>query len=144
MNLSTWLQSLVLLMLVVLVAGCGPARRPTVKTAKVSGTIKMDGQPLADAQVNFLAAEYAGVANTDATGHYELEAQPGANKVYVVKYEGVGPNFDETMIGSSDAPGASGPKQLVPKKYSEPASTELEFTVPDAGSTDANFELTSR
>ncbi|MBI2480803.1 MAG: hypothetical protein HYV60_19900 [Planctomycetia bacterium] len=114
-----------------------------MKTAKIAGTVQLDGKPLADAQVNFLAAEYAGVATTDASGHYELEAQPGENTIYIKKFEGVGPDFDETMIVESDMPGG-GPKQLIPSKYSEPSKTELRFTVPESGSEAANFELSSR
>lgn len=124
-----------------LIVGCGPSGRPEVETAPVSGTIQLDGQPLADAQVNFLTDEYAGVATTDANGNYELKAQPGENTVYVVKYESSDPDFDETMMGGADQPGG-GPKQLLPKKFSDPEESELRFTVPDAGSADANFDLT--
>jgi hypothetical protein len=138
------IRPLVFLIFAALMVGCGPKRRPTVETTKVSGTIQMDGKPLDGAQVNFLGADFAGVATTDASGHYELDAQPGENKIYVTKMTGLPPGWDETMLpGASDAPGATGPKQLVPKKYSDPFDTELKFTVPEDGSTDANFDLTS-
>lgn len=124
-----------------LIMGCGPGSRPEIETAPVSGTVQLDGQPLGDAQVNFLTDDYAGVATTDASGKYELEAQPGENIVYVVKYDSADPDFDETMAGGADQPGA-GPKQLLPEKFSDPEASELRFTVPDAGSNDANFDLT--
>lgn len=126
---------------VVAVVGCGPSR-PTVKTAPVSGTVIVDGKPVEGAQVNFLATDYAGVAKTDASGKYQLEAQPGENSIYIVKYNTDDPNFDETMMAGSDAGG--GPKQLLPPKYSDSSQTELRFTVPDEGSTEANFDLRSR
>jgi len=137
---------LVLLALVPIAIGCGGGRRPQVEVVKVSGIVKLDDQPLADAEVNFLGQQYAGVAKTGSDGRYELEAQPGENTVYVRKFEGVGASFDATMIDSrSDSPGgAGGPKQVVPKKYSDPGASELRFTVPEDGSNEANFDLTSR
>jgi len=137
---------LVLLAIVTLAVGCGRGRRTKVEVVKVSGVVKLDGQTLADAEVNFLGQEYAGVAKSGPDGRYELEAQPGENTVYIRKFEGVGPDFDATMMDSrSDQPGGpGGPKQVVPKKYSDPGASELRFTVPDDGSNEANFDLTSR
>ncbi len=140
MNPKLVVSALVVCFVMSLASGCGPAKRPTVKTAKISGTVKLKGQALAGATVNFLAADYAGVATTDAAGHYELDAQPGENTIYITKYEGVGPDFDETMTVESDMPGG-GPKQLVPKEYSEASSSTLRFTVPDEGSEAADFDL---
>ncbi len=124
-----------------LLVGCGPSGRPKIETAPVSGSVQVDGKPLANAKVNFLTKEYAGIAETDASGNFQMEAQPGENTVYIVKY--TDPNFDETMIGGSDTPG-SAPKQLLPEKFSDAAKSELKFTVPDSGSTDANFDLKTR
>lgn len=131
----------VFLSAVIVMVGCGPSR-PVVKTAPVSGTVLVDGKPVEGAQVNFLATDYAGVAKTDAAGKYQLEAQPGENSIYIVKFNTDDPNFDETMVVGSDAGG--GPKQLLPPKYSDSSQTELRFTVPDEGSTEANFDLSSR
>jgi len=130
-------------LLVSLVSGCGPKGRPTVPTAVVSGVVKLDGQPLSGAQVNFLNSDYAGVADTDSSGRFELTAQPGSNKVYIVKYEGVSGTFDATMVGGGDMAG-SGPKQLLPPRFSDAEKTELTFTVSEAGNSDANFEVTSK
>jgi len=124
--------------------GCAPQGRTKVKTAKVSGTVTLDGNALVGAQVNFNGQEFAGIATTDSAGHYEMEAQPGENKVFIVKYEGMDdPDFDPTEVGAGDAGGGGGPKQLVPEKYSDEAKSELKFTVPDDGADDANFDLTS-
>ncbi len=68
---------LVLLTVVPLAAGCGGGRKATVEVVKVSGIVKLDGQPLADAEVNFLGQQYAGVAKTGPEGRYELEAAGG-------------------------------------------------------------------
>lgn len=137
--LAAWMLSIVALMIVL---GCGGGRSK-VKTVKVSGTITLDGAPLTGAEVNFLGEEYAGIATTDSNGHYELEAQPGPNTVYLSKYEGMDdPDFDPTEIGPSDS-GGGGPKQLIPRKYSSDSESELKFTVPDRGSDSADFQLTS-
>jgi hypothetical protein len=137
------IQMLIFVVYASAIIGCGPSRRPTIPTVSVSGTVKVDGQPLDGADVNFLGPEYAGVATTDASGQYSLEAQTGENTVYIVKYVGVDPDFDETMVDTSDMPGV-GPKQLLPKKYSDADETELRFNVPEEGATDANFDVTSR
>jgi hypothetical protein len=121
--------------------GCSPADRPQVKTTPVSGTVLVDGQPFANAQVNFLNSDYAGIGTTDEAGKYQMEAQPGENKVYIVKFDD--PNYDETMVGGSDTAG-SAPKQVLPPKYSSSENSELRFSVPDDGSTEANFDLSSR
>lgn len=94
--------------------------------------------------MNFSAAEYAGIATADASGKFELEAQPGENTVYIRKYEGISGSFDETMLSEGDAAGGGGPKQLVPPKYSDPAKTELKFSVPEDGTDSASFDLTSK
>jgi hypothetical protein len=136
--LAAWIVSIVAVMMVL---GCGGGRSK-VKTVKVSGTITLDGAPLTGAEVNFLGEEYAGIATTDSNGHYELQAQPGPNTVYLSKYEGMDdPDFDPTEIGPSDSGG--GPRQLIPPKYSSESESELEFTVPDKGSDSADFQLSS-
>jgi hypothetical protein len=124
----------------VAIAGCDSGS--AVKTVEVSGAVKMDSQPLAGAEVNFVAGQYAGIATTGADGQFKLNAQPGENKVYIQKYpEG----YDPTMTTGSDTPGASsGPKQLVPEKYSDPLKSELKFTVPDGGANNADFQITSK
>jgi hypothetical protein len=130
------------------ILGCGRTGRQKVETVEVSGTVRLDGQPLEGAKINFLGKEYAGLATTDASGHYALEAQPGENTVYLEKFTGGSPEYDETMVGSvPDVPGgrsaAGAPKQVIPKKYSDPLESELKFTVPEGGSSDANFDLTN-
>ena len=137
--LAAWIVSIVA---VTMVLGCGDGGS-SVKTVKVSGTITLDGAPLTSAEVNFLGEEYAGIATTDSNGHYELKAQPGENVVYVSKYEGMDdPSFDLTEVGPSDT-GGSGPKQLIPPRYSSDSESELKFTVPDKGSDSADFQLSS-
>ena len=131
---------------VALVAGCGGAGKDTgPETVSVSGKVQLDGTPSEGAEVNFLTENYAGIAYTKADGTYQLEAEPGENKVYIRKFEGIGPDADPTMLPAAGDPeaAAGGPRQLVPAKYSDPEKTELKFTVPEKGADNADFELTS-
>lgn len=127
--------------ILVLVAGCTKSGRPQVKTVTVSGTVQLDGKPLEGAEVNFLTNDYAGIATTGPDGKYEMTAQAGENKVYIVKYDG---EYDPTMTqpDTPGAAGAAGPKQLIPPKFSDPGKSELKFTVPDKGADNADFQLT--
>jgi hypothetical protein len=130
--------------LVLMVVGCGGGSK--VKVAKVSGVIRLDDQPISGAEVNFLGPEFAGIATTGPDGRYELEAQVGENKVYLSKLEGGPPGIDRRFLASSmeGSGGAGKIKQVFPTKYSDSSASELRFTVPESGSSDANFDLKSR
>ena len=63
----------VTILLPAFVAGCNPEKLPKLGT--VSGTVTMDGQPVANATVTFDGAkegESASLGRTDASGKYEL------------------------------------------------------------------------
>jgi len=89
---------LLLALLVVLSTGCGPKGPPTFDVAPVKGTVTMQGQPLADADVTFYfdgtpPQGYIGsTAKTDSAGKYELitnaqkGAPPGSYKVTVSRF----------------------------------------------------------
>lgn len=126
-------------------SGCGSGRQG-VPTVPVRGTITLDGEPLSDAEVNFLGEKYAGVAMTDSNGKYELRAQPGENVVYVVKLDVDmnDPEFDASMLGTQPDQGGGGPADLLPERYSDPEQSELRYEVPESDVEDANFELTNR
>jgi len=96
---------------------------------------------LAGAEVNFVAEKYAGVATTGSDGTYKLRAQPGENKVFIRKMpEG----YDPTDLGGDTPEARAALGQLVPEKYSDPQKSELKFTVPDAGASNADFQITSK
>lgn len=130
--------------------GCGGGDGP--KTVDVSGVVKMDGQPLADAEVNFLSEKHAGYGKTDASGKFTLTngAAPGMNKITISKI--VDPKLNPE--GGLDAemlrmegqmqglPTAKGEK--VPYQYSVAAQSTLTFNVPAGGTSEANFDLKSK
>jgi hypothetical protein len=111
----------------------------------------MDGKPLADARVGFqpeltgTSANQAGsdaFGVTNADGKYSLElvlggtgASVGKNRVSISTYKGV----EDPATGQ----GKVLAQETVPEKYHGP-NTELSFTVPSGGSTEANFDLKSK
>lgn len=131
-----------------------------VKPVSVSGVITVNGEPLANAEINFITDEFAGYGKTDAQGRYALVqgAAPGDNKITInkiLKVEGMEysdnpeDGLDEgQMAAASGVPGPGGPgggksaeKQL-PPEYSDIANTKLTFKVPEDGSEAADFRLT--
>lgn len=138
--------------LVVILAGCGGDGREKPDTVNVSGTVYLDGKPLADADVNFMNEEmnFASYGKTNAEGKYTLAqgAVPGLNKITISKIEGEDLELDpeEGMdAGQLEAMGATGkemgPKQLVAEEYSDPEKSKLEFEVPADGTDSADFRL---
>ncbi|NOX53834.1 MAG: carboxypeptidase regulatory-like domain-containing protein [Planctomycetes bacterium] len=125
------------------VSGCAPTASGP-KTVPVSGTVTMDGKPLANAMVRFIpeAGGRPSFGITDAQGRYELsytESQKGAilgkHRVEITTY-GVGAEEDEEYGGAS--PGAT--KETVPAKYN--VNSELTAVVEDKNN-EFNFELSS-
>jgi len=145
----------------VFILGCGGgAANESVETAPVSGTVTMDGKPLAGATVNFTTEKFASSGTTDAEGKYELPtgAAVGDNKVFISKWKGGRAPSDESDVfednpeilddGQIEAIGdgtqsAQETEQLVPDTYSDPANTSLKFPVSAGGTTTADFRLKS-
>ena len=127
-------------------AGCGGS--DGFQLAPVSGTITLDGQPLAGATVSFQPAGGGATvgpgsgAVTDASGKYELktaEAKPrsgAAVGAHVVRITGVQEQRDAG--DDTQRPMAKDP---VPPKYRDPGLT---FEVPSGGTDKADFQLTSQ
>lgn len=143
------LQPLILLTMVAAVgctSGGGDTNRP--KTYPVTGTVTLDGAPVAGASVKFQLADgsRSALGTTDASGKYTLttfEAGDGAvageYRVAVTKYEGEGgqaPSQDSDDYvdpGSAGAEAApAGPKNLLPDKYADAMNSGLTFTVAES------------
>jgi hypothetical protein len=126
------------LLLPVLLLGCGKAGP---KVAPVSGRVTMDNKPLANADITFSptesdpnnSANLESFGQTDEDGRYSLKmiqgkrdgAVVGANKVRISLIERGGKLVNR-----------------VPAAYNK--STSLTYTVPAGGSTEANFDLSSK
>ena len=128
------------LMLLVTVAGCGPAGPPL---AVVEGTVTLDGEPVADAMVEFIPLTAEGspsysINKTDQNGRFEMGYNAERAGVLPGKYKVSISTFDQIMNenGSmTDIP------ERIPEKYN--LDTELEHDITE-GKHDIPFELTSK
>lgn len=149
-------------LLLTAVAGCGDgAERPD--RYPVSGTVMYNGATVSGATVSFWADGAARPATgvTDDEGKFQLTmfepydgAVAGEHKVTVLKVEEsaapVGrpedalddPSAMTDMMAQQGAGGNSGPKYLVPQKYSDKAATPLKETVTPDGENTFVFQLT--
>ena len=130
------------------VLGCG-ASGPA--THAVTGTVTYQGSPVEGATVGFSPAAgevRSAVGVTDSQGKYQLTtfeqddgAMEGTYRVRVFKYDRdpVQVEMDLDGVGQSDempddyvpeaATEVAAPTNLLPQKFSNPATTPLEFTV---------------
>lgn len=134
-----------------LIAGCGESGPEQPETVSVSGTVTLDGTPLAGALVTFATKEFSATAETDKDGKYTLPqgAVAGENLVFISK---LSPGYDDPDEGMDagqfeaanvDDPVAREKGQLVPEKYSDPEKSILKLTVPESGTDSASFKLTT-
>ena len=136
-------------MLALAPAGCGGV---SFRSTPVSGQVTLDGTPMADIQVLFQpACSESGNpgpgsrAITDAGGRFSLRtvdgsrigAVPGKHKVTLMY---VDPNAPDEETGEGPDADAAAPQFKLPPKARDGS---IEFTVPEAGTDQANFELTS-
>lgn len=132
-----WRFSLVLLL--PWLEGCGSELVP------VSGTVRLDGKPVAKAGILFQPVEGGVPASsaTDAQGHFHMETgnrpgvMPGEYHIMVAKQRVSG-------IGEDERPLRGGIKVefLIPEKYGNPKASPLRATV-GRGSVTYNFDLVS-
>jgi len=119
-----------------LLTGCGGSRSDL---GPVRGNIKLDGQPLADALVEFIPQGERGVVSlgrTDTGGNYEMMAtrtargaSRGLNKVRITTYDILDLGGKQKVV-----------RERVPTKYN--SATELTVTV-ESRSNLFNFDLNS-
>ena len=143
---------IMLLSVTVSAIGCGDARE-NVDTTKVSGTITLDGKPLAGTSVHFIGegGKFVGVGTTDPEGKYTLDrgsipgekgAMPGTNQVYLSMGDSASEEPPIVFPAPSAAPQPK--KGLIPAKYTDPTKPALTFDVPERGTESADFELSSK
>ncbi len=122
-------------------SGVGDDGRPS--RYPVTGTVTMNGEPVANANVNFQLVDGSGsaVGVTDSQGRYELTsfvpgdgAVPGEYQVTVTKFSQLTPSPDVSEDDADydpDAP-AMVPENLLPERYANPATSELTATVTES------------
>lgn len=112
-------------------AGCSRSERPPLGI--VTGTITLDGRPLADAAVHFTpeGPGRTSLGSTDAAGEYRLR--------YLRDIAGA--NVDRHTVRIMTATEENGGREILPPRYH--ASTVLEATV-QPGTNRIDFSLQSR
>ncbi|HID75213.1 MAG TPA: carboxypeptidase regulatory-like domain-containing protein [Planctomycetaceae bacterium] len=152
----------VLLVLTGMVLGCAGSDRP--ETVPVSGTVTLNGQPLAGAHVVFTLKEGGELAKatgtTDSQGKYQLStfgendgAVPGSYVVTITKTAGGMEGSEEMdaedpseLYGEAMEAAARGEEVTegeseIPAKYGDPQQSGLEATVTKGGPNEFNFDL---
>jgi len=144
--------------------GCGSSPDFLAGRVPVSGTITLNDEPLADAEVYFISGTQSGFARTNEAGQYVLQegAVPGDHRVLISKKSGGSleslvpgygsPGLDAGQLQAATAGALNDPmkarqlksvlpKETLPPDYSSPEKSILNFTVPDSGASEADFRL---
>ncbi len=117
--------------------GCGPDRPETMP---VTGTVTLDGKPVAGAAVMLMpeAGGRPATAETDESGAFSVMtfepgdgALLGKHAVTVTKKKVTGMLTDKDGLSGGVAPGGIQVEWLVPQKYSVPKTSGLTVEVKD-------------
>lgn len=141
---------------IMLIVGCGGDDR----VSAVTGTVTLDGEPIADATLTFMPKEGGrpGFGITDANGAFTLttfaEGDGAAHGVHVVTITAVEEKVSEKAEELAEEFGSlsevmqprRAPKQIwrVPERYSESDTSGLEFDVKRGEKNVAEFSLTTK
>jgi len=115
------------------VCSCTPQNAPAPPTAKVSGKVTLDGQPMESGTIRFVVPSQPPKSMEIKSGAFSGEAFTGKNKVEVVKeVDGPPSTTDPKIITKINE---------VSTRFSGPTS-KLSAEVPASGATDLKFEVT--
>jgi hypothetical protein len=115
--------------------GCGGSERPAAKKYPVSGTVTLDGKPMADGVVYFKTAATGAVdAANVKDGKFQGDAQAGDRVVEVSSFRA---EIKETGPGMK----TEVQQNLVAKKYN--LETTLSAKVKTDGANEFKFDVTS-
>jgi hypothetical protein len=130
---------LAVLGLAVVVGSSGCRRTPGLDVHPVSGTVTVDGDPLAEGWITFrsLEGDTRGCAGRITNGAYRAEAFAGAARIAVTATRAVPGKFVSPAPGVEPQPKT---EQFIPRRYNE--KTELEAEIPVGGIRGLDFALT--
>jgi hypothetical protein len=138
------LRRMLAALLVACISGCAGSQGS--ETVEVTGTVTFDGKPLEGANVIFHPLEggegmLASQSVTDAEGRFQLATHTGGGKykpgIVAGKYAVAITKLDTAAISKTFAP----PKNLLPKKYGDPATSGLTADVVVGQANDFPFRL---
>ena len=123
-------------LLLVLIVGCGP-RGP--KTYEVSGKVTLDGEPVADGEIQFRdpSRQSQSWAGKIVDGQYTMQSTEGNKRVEIIATR-------EIQLGA-DAPSGEGTanfEMYIPKEYNSNSTLTAEVT--SSGNNTFDFELNSK
>jgi len=131
---------------------CGSKGLPGPGTEAVSGSVKFQGSPLADAVVIFHPNTKEGrsaVGKTTAAGTFQLMtvktddgAMPGEYRVTVSKTVDEGATTTTAQFDMAAPAKPAKYKSVIPQKYSKPETSGLTATVKKGGPNKADLVLT--
>jgi hypothetical protein len=143
--------------LAVLIAlGCAAEKKPGWQRPKVvhaNGVVRYQGQPLEGALVTFTNEKQSTSAfgRTDAEGKFTLTTfkqgdgvVPGAQAVAVSKVQMPNQLIDKSAAPSwrkASTPAQPQPRWLIPKRYGNPATSQLSVDVSENGTSEIMLEL---
>ena len=145
-------ESLCLGLVCITFIGC--AGEPALKVpdlAPVTGTVTMDGSPLAGAVLSFLpkgnTSGQVAMATTDASGHYALSYSNGMEgcpsgeyQVFISKL--VTPDGNPIPEGQTAAD--VGAVDMIPARYRNMESPAGAIMIPEGGKSGVDFQLKSK
>lgn len=137
-----------------LLAGCGESVKPEVipPLEPVSGTVTIDGAPVAGVAVTFFPAGQGAKGNpstgtTDASGKYSLKHRSGKDGIPAGDYIVI---FSRMALpdGSPIPPGKTaadvGAVEQIPEQYRSLENLTNGVAVGKGGKTDANFDIKTK
>ncbi|MDW8080217.1 MAG: hypothetical protein RMJ16_15160 [Thermoguttaceae bacterium] len=127
-----------------LVAGCGgTGGRPAEKTYPVTGTVALDGKPMADGEIIFKDTATGAVHIIPIKdGKFQGQASAGAKRVEIYAYKMEIDPVAKEMYGAEAQPTKV---NIIPAKYN--TESTLKATVEaatDPGKNNFSFEITSK
>ncbi len=129
MNRQYFSPLLAVLLAAVVAAGCG---KSSPKLHDVNGTVKFDGQDVAEGDITFIPEDKSVGAEGGKikAGRYTLKVKEGKNKVQILA--------NRLIPGKKGPMGEDAVEPYIPEKYND--KTELTADVA-AGKTTHNFDL---
>lgn len=116
--------------------GCNSGRRAEPTKAPVSGSVMLDGKPLAQGVVYFKTIATGAIDSAEVKdGKFQGKAQQGERRVEVCSYEKLPPKPDDPM--STDLQ-----KNIIPACYN--TESKLTANVTSSGPNEFEFKLTSK
>ena len=137
------MKLVVALLLCIAFVGCGgPSDAPTL--VKVSGVANFQGKPLADATLTFYPSKGpVGIGRTNADGEFQIRTNGSLGvvvdthkvTVFITEEATEPPPMDGNEMAVAN-------KSVLPKKYADKETTDLQITVPESGNENLVLDLT--